>query len=48
VAGLLAFSVAGECAAMRARGPGSFVAEIIDALARLDRETLCARAKVKR
>jgi len=48
VAGLLAFSVAGECAAARARGPGSFVPEIIDALARLDRETLRARAKVKR
>jgi hydroxyethylthiazole kinase len=45
-AGLLAFAVAGECAALRARGPGSFAVEMIDALARLDRETLRARARV--
>jgi hydroxyethylthiazole kinase len=45
-AGLLVFAVAGECAAQRARGPGSFAVEFIDALAALDRETLCARARV--
>jgi hydroxyethylthiazole kinase len=44
--GLLAFAVAGECAAARARGPGSFAVEIIDALAGLERETLLARATV--
>jgi hydroxyethylthiazole kinase len=46
LAGLLAFTVAGECAAERARGPGSFATEMIDALANLDRETLRARARV--
>ena len=45
-AGLLAFAVAGEVAAARARGPGSFAVEIIDALHGLDRETLRARARV--
>ena len=46
-AGLLAFAVAGECAAARARGPGSFAVELIDALARLDRDTLRAKARVE-
>jgi len=45
-AALLLFAVAGECAAARARGPGSFAIELIDALHGLDRETLRARAKV--
>src|SRR6266851_2685130 len=45
-AGLLAFAVAGECAAARARGPGSFAVEIVDALAALDPATLRARARV--
>jgi hydroxyethylthiazole kinase len=45
-AGLLAFAVAGECAAARAQRPGSFAVEIIDALYGLDRETLRARARV--
>jgi hydroxyethylthiazole kinase len=45
-AGLLAFAVAGECAAARARGPGSFAVELLDVLAGLDRETLRARARV--
>jgi hydroxyethylthiazole kinase len=45
-AGLLAFAVAGECAAARARGPGSFAVEMLDALAGLDRETLRARARI--
>ena len=44
---LLAFAVAGECAAARARGPGSLAVEILDALASLDRETLLARACVR-
>ena len=47
-AGLLAFAVAGECAATRAHGPGSFAVEIVDALHGLDRETLRARARVVR
>jgi hydroxyethylthiazole kinase len=46
-AGLLAFAVAGECAAVRAHGPGSFAVELIDALAGLDRETLRARARME-
>jgi hydroxyethylthiazole kinase len=46
-AGLLAFAIAGECAAARARGPGSLSVEILDGLASLDRETLLARAKVR-
>jgi hydroxyethylthiazole kinase len=43
----LAFAVAGECAAARARGPGTLSVEILDALASLDRETLLARARVR-
>jgi hydroxyethylthiazole kinase len=46
-AALLAFGIAGEEAAAHARGPGSFAAEIIDALYRLDRERLIERAKVQ-
>jgi hydroxyethylthiazole kinase len=45
-AGLLVFAVAGECAAARARGPGSFAVEMLDAFARLDRETLRQAARV--
>jgi hydroxyethylthiazole kinase len=45
-AGLLLFAVAGECAAQRARGPGSLAVEILDALHGLDRETLRTRARV--
>jgi hydroxyethylthiazole kinase len=45
-AGLLIFAVAGECAATQARGPGSFAVEMLDALARLDRETLRHRARL--
>ncbi len=45
-ASLLAFAVAGEVAAGRARGPGSFAVEIVDALHGLDRDTLRARARV--
>jgi hydroxyethylthiazole kinase len=45
-AALIVFGFAGEIAAARARGPGSFAIEIIDALAGLDRDTVLARAKV--
>ena len=44
-AALMAFAVAGEVAAGRAHGPGSFAAEIIDALYGLDRETLRTRGR---
>ena len=43
---LVAFGVAGEIAAERARGPGSFTVEMIDALHGLDRATLIEKAKV--
>ena len=46
-AALLAFGVAGEGAADDARGPGSFATEILDALYRLDRDVMVARAKVQ-
>jgi hydroxyethylthiazole kinase len=46
-AGLLAFAIAGERAAARARGPGSLAVEILDALASLDRETLRTHACVR-
>jgi len=46
-AALLALGVAGEDAAVHARGPGSFAMDILDALYRLDRDTLVARAKVQ-
>ena len=46
-AALIIIVVAGEVAASRARGPGSFAVEIIDAVYMLDRATLIARAQVK-
>ncbi len=46
IAALTAFGVAGEVAAERSRGPGSFAIEFVDTLYLLDRETLIARAKV--
>ena len=45
-AGLIAFGVAGEIAAGRARGPGSLAVEIIDALYGLDRALLLERGRV--
>ncbi len=45
-AALLIVGVAGELAAKRARGPGSFAVEILDALYALDRDMLVAHAKV--
>ena len=44
---LVAFGVAGEDAAVDARGPGTFHAGLYDALAGLDREGLDARARVR-
>jgi hydroxyethylthiazole kinase len=43
---LLVLGVAGEIAGERARGPGSFAIEILDALHGLDQAALSARAKV--
>ena len=43
---LVAFGVAGEDAAVEARGPGSFHVALYDALAGLDPAALSARAKV--
>jgi hydroxyethylthiazole kinase len=45
-AALIVIGVAGEIGAERARGPGSFVPEILDAVYSLDRDTLIERAKV--
>jgi hydroxyethylthiazole kinase len=45
-AALIVIGVAGEIAAARAHGPGSFAVEILDGVYALDRETLIARAKV--
>jgi hydroxyethylthiazole kinase len=45
-AALIIIGVAGEMAAARARGPGSFAMEILDAMYALDRDTLIARVKV--
>jgi hydroxyethylthiazole kinase len=44
--GLLALAIAGELAAGRAQGPGSFAVDLIDALAKLDPATLAARARI--
>jgi hydroxyethylthiazole kinase len=45
-AALVMLGVAGEIAAARAAGPGSFAIHIIDALAALDADTLTKRARV--
>jgi hydroxyethylthiazole kinase len=45
-AALLLFNIAGEIAAERARGPGSFSVEILDALFNLDAAALRQRARV--
>jgi hydroxyethylthiazole kinase len=47
VEALVAFGVAGEDAAVGARGPGTFHAGLYDALAGLDPEDLDARARVR-
>ncbi len=46
-AALVVLGVAGETAAAAAHGPGSFAAEILDALHALDEETILARAKIR-
>jgi hydroxyethylthiazole kinase len=46
VAALTIVGIAGELAAEKSDGPGSFVASIVDALHNLDGPTLIARAKV--
>ncbi len=48
VEALVAFGVAGEDAAVDAKGPGSFHVNLYDALAALDPATLSERAKVER
>ena len=45
-AALILIGVAGEIAAGRARGPGSFAVEIIDAVYGLQRDAVIASAKV--
>jgi hydroxyethylthiazole kinase len=44
---LVAFGVAGEDAAEKARGPGTFHAGLYDALAALDPDTLDSRARIQ-
>ena len=46
VAALLLLGVAGEVAAERANGPGTFAANILDAISALDESTLVARARI--
>lgn len=46
VSALVAFGVAGEDAALEAKGPGSFHVALYDALAALDPATLASRARV--
>ena len=45
-AALIVIGVAGEIGASRAKGPGSLVPEILDAVYALDRTTLIERARV--
>ena len=46
VMGLLCFEIAAELAAARAGGPGTFRAELIDAIAGLDGAVVARRARV--
>jgi len=46
-AGLILIGVAGEVAAARARGPGTFAVEILDALHGLDAATITQRARLE-
>jgi hydroxyethylthiazole kinase len=46
VAALLLLGIAGELAAEQAKGPGTFAANILDALHALDASTLTARARL--
>lgn len=47
-AALTAYGIAGEIAAERCRGPGSFEAALIDAVAAMDAATLAARMETGR
>lgn len=47
-AALTAYGIAGEIAAERCRGPGSFEVELIDAVAAMDAATLAARMETGR
>jgi hydroxyethylthiazole kinase len=47
VAGLLIMGVAGEIAAKPAKGPGTFAALLIDAIASVDADALRQRAKIR-
>ncbi len=47
VCGMTLVGLAGELAAERARGPGSLQVELLDALHRLDRATILARARLE-
>jgi hydroxyethylthiazole kinase len=42
---MIAFGVAGELAAERSAGPGTFRTQLIDAVAALDEATILARAR---
>ncbi len=44
---LISFGIAGECAAERCKGPGTFVPQLLDALADLDEETICRRTRAE-
>jgi hydroxyethylthiazole kinase len=45
VEAMIAFGVAGELAAERSAGPGTFRTQLIDAVAALDEATILARAR---
>jgi hydroxyethylthiazole kinase len=47
VAGLVIIGVAGELAAAKSQGPGSFAAAILDELHNLDGQTLIAHARTE-
>jgi hydroxyethylthiazole kinase len=42
---MIAFGIAGELAAEHSAGPGTFRAELMDAVAALDKDTILARAR---
>jgi hydroxyethylthiazole kinase len=44
---MIAFGIAGELAAEHSAGPGTFRANLIDAVAALDEGTILARARVQ-
>ncbi|MCK4670909.1 MAG: hydroxyethylthiazole kinase [Candidatus Aegiribacteria sp.] len=44
---LISFGIAGECAAEKCKGPGTFVPQLLDALADLDEEIIGRRARTE-